>query len=174
VPDDRFAAYTQMPFYAALLRACRRAGFTFECGFSYITHTYTAEIITIERFERSAQPYILKHNNAFDEHPLLAIARAIRESGRETLLLTAVLLEIEVQVLRETVMRAQRNEQRLEQLLDALAKLLERVARQPKTWDEVFSDMEKTEHGTFVDRKGIEAAKTPRPLPAAPDEDDDL
>lgn len=132
VPDDRYAGYVSRSSYRALIRATRQAGFTFQCEYSYSARKYTAEIITLERFANSAQIYIIQHNNAYDANPMAAVTRAIRESGRMTLLLAACCLEIEAELLRDayhTFAKAEKEQARLEAkldlALDALASVLD-------------------------------------------------
>jgi hypothetical protein len=195
VPDTRYEKYAQWNSYGTLLKALRKANFSFDCSYSYTGRSYTASIQTVEKFENSGRFYFIKHNNAYDPNPLAAIVKACTEFEGCTLLVRAVCLEIECALLKETYDRAVDRERQLLRLLDNLAALLREAAKitQP-TWDEVFADMEKTEGG-YADRKGIEASKRPpardhgdeydrwshliitgkpRPLPAAPDEDDDL
>lgn len=124
VPDDRYAAYAQWPSYKALMIALRTTGITFECTYSYTARRYTAEIQTLEQFNGSAQWYIIKHNNAYDENPLAAISKAIRHYDGATIRLKVICLEIEAQLMLEAYRKAVALEERLDQALDDLGRLL--------------------------------------------------
>jgi hypothetical protein len=158
VPDDRFAKYAARESFKALLRAIRRADFTFECSFSYAAQVYTAEVITLERFKGSAQLYTIKHNNAFDPNPMAAIVQAIRKYERVSPLISACCLEIECELLAETVAAARQREDRLHRVLDDLNEALDL-------------------HVEYQLRETVPPetlAAITVPIPTAPDEDDDL
>lgn len=124
VPDERYAGWSERDVYKALLRANFKAGYGTNVEYSYTARRYMAEITTIERFEKSAQLYIIKHNNAYDPHPMVALTRAIRESGRATPFALVCCLELECLVLKETLAIARRREAnmaKLEEAIDMLA-----------------------------------------------------
>lgn len=165
VPDDRFAQYAQRGSYKALLRAVFKAGFGTNVEYSYNARVYMAEIITIERFKGSANPYIVKHNNAYDANPMAALSKAIRASDYATPLVKLCCLEIEAELLREAVVAAQKRERlmaKLEAAIDALAAVF-----QPPYRCENCLGM--IEHGCYCQAMGC-------PAPGVPpvDEDDDL
>lgn len=125
VSDDRYAVYSCRESYKALTRATVQAGFCTDVSFSYTSQRYAAEILTIERFERSGQLYIVKHNNAYDANPMAALTRAIRESGRATLLVAVCCLEIESELLLESARTARAAEDKLDRALAALDEALQ-------------------------------------------------
>lgn len=133
-PDDRYAAYSARDSYQALMRANVLAGFGTDVTYSHNAQTYMAEIITLERFASSNQIYIVKHNNAYDANPMAALTRAIRESGRATPYCLACCLEIECELLRESLKQARdrdawraRVRAEIDATLDALAVVLDSV-----------------------------------------------
>jgi len=163
-PDERYARYANSDSYKELLRAMRPAGFTFDCQYSYTARRYTAEIVTVEKIKE--QYYIFKHNNAYHENPMAAVCMAIRANDRCTPWVQAACLVIECELLAETVAAVRGREARLEQTLDALADLLRRLtiveplSAEPS--DVAAADWENIQSGAI------------QPVPAAPDEDDDL
>lgn len=112
VPDERYARYTELPAYKALMEANVGAGYNTHVEYSYNARRYMAEIITIEHFKGSQQPYFVKHNNTYDANPMAALTRAIRESGRASALGLACCLEIELVLLRESLAAARAARQR--------------------------------------------------------------
>lgn len=169
IPDERYAHYSAKPSYKALLRAMRQLGFTFDCQYSYSSRTYTAEIITVEKFASSGQYYFIKHCNAFDANPMAAVVKAVRKFERTSPFLAACCLEIECELLAEAVAAAKGREARLEQTLDTLADLLRRLTivepLSANPSDVAAADWENVQSG---------AVEYPEPVPAEPDEDDDL
>lgn len=168
-PDERYARYANSDSYKELLRAMRPAGFTFDCQYSYTARRYTAEIVTVEKFAGSGQYYFIKHNNAYHENPMAAVCMAIRANERCTPWVRAACLVIECELLAEAFSAAKGREARLEQTLDALADLLRRLTIvEPLSADPsdvAAADWENIQSG---------AIEYPEPVPAAPDEDDDL
>lgn len=130
VSDDRYKAWTLTPTYTALIAACRKAGMTFECSYSYTSRMYYAEVVTLERFTHSAHWYQIKHTNAYDAHPMAAISLAIRKYERATPLLLAVCLELECLILKDAIVAARKREAveaKLHAALDMLAAALDSV-----------------------------------------------
>lgn len=127
VPDERFAVYTQRDSHKNLLKACRLAGFGFECSYSYTARRYTCEVFTIERFSKSAQCYIIKHNNAYDPHPMAAISAALRAYSGCTPLVAVACMEIEAELLAEALAEARKREAVLAKLENALDLLEETI-----------------------------------------------
>lgn len=132
VVDDRYAIYSSRDSYKNLLKACRLAGFGFECTYSYVAQRYTAEVTTIERFEKSAQLYIIKHNNAYDPNPMAAVSKALREYHATTPLVRLACMEIEAELLLDAYRahvaqeKARRKlEDKLEHALDLLRSTLD-------------------------------------------------
>lgn len=166
-PDERYARYANSDSYKELLRAMRPAGFTFNCEYSYTARRYTAEIVTVEKVKE--QYYIFRHNNAYHENPMAAVCMAIRANDRCTPWVQAACLVIECELLAEAYAAAKSREARLEQTLDALADLLRRlIIVEPLSADPsdvAAADWENVQSG---------AVQYPEPVPAAPDEDDDL
>ena len=126
VADDRYKACTETVAYKALMRACQQARITFTCEYSYVARQYTAEVVTIEKFDKSANYYFIKHSNAYDANPMAAISLAIRKFERITPLLRAVCLEIECGLLAEAHRTAAERERRIEAVLDTLSALIAR------------------------------------------------
>lgn len=201
VTDDMFAKYKERPSYKKFLEACRLAGFAILCEYSYTGQQYTAEIITYTKMTHSPNYYFFKHNNAYDRNPLAAMGRAAVESDYATPLVRACVLEMEVELLADAYKAAVEREQRqaaleakLEGVLDGLRMLL------PSAWElsgvldmhirelvHVFPGIriEAVKNPTVGVPAGYDEddwhgdiplgqAKSPRPIPAAPDEDDDL
>lgn len=134
VPDTRFDEYLARDSFKALMRACRQGGFTFDCSFSYTAQTYHCEILTIERFEKSSQQYIIRHNNAYDPHPMAAVSEAIRHYDRVTPFALLCCLEIECELLVEAYRAAvarekwqAANEAKLAKALDDLRAVLDMI-----------------------------------------------
>lgn len=134
VPDERHAAYADRDGYKTLMTANVLAGFGTNVEYSHNAKTYMAEIVTIERFASSQRPYVIKHNNAYGPHPMIALTRAIRESGRASALCLACCLEIECWVLLETVRDAKakaewraRVREKIETVLSDLGSILDLV-----------------------------------------------
>lgn len=126
-PDERYARYAELSAYKALMNANVAAGFSTNVEYSYTSRRYMAEIITIERFSGSNQPYFVKHNNKYDPNPMVALTGAIRESGRATPRVLACCLEIECELLREQVAAARRREAamaKLEAAIDLLGDVI--------------------------------------------------
>lgn len=166
-PDERYARYANSDSYKELLRAMRPADFSFNCEYSYTARRYTAEIVTVQKIKE--QYYLFKHNNAYHENPMAAVCMAVRESGRCTPWLRAACLVIECELLAEAVAAARVREGRLEKVLDALADCLRRLTIvDPLSADP--SDVAAA-HWENIQSGAIE---NPEPIPAAPDEDDDL
>lgn len=166
-PDERYARYANSDSYKELLRAMRPADFSFNCEYSYTARRYTAEIVTVQKIKE--QYYLFKHNNAYHENPMAAVCMAVRESGRCTPWLRAACLVIECELLAEAVAAARLREGRLEKVLDALADCLRRLTIvEPLSADP--SDVAAA-HWENIQSGAIE---NPEPIPAAPDEDDDL
>lgn len=124
VPDTRFDIYSQLPCYTALLKALRAAGLSISVEFSYTAQRYTASIMTFERFEKSAQTYMITHGNAYDPHPMAAMTKVLMASPLRTPRVMACCLEIECLLLSEVTSKAREREDRLEQVLDHLAESL--------------------------------------------------
>lgn len=183
-PDERYARYANSDSYKALLRAMRPAGFTFNCEYSYTAQRYTAEIITIEKFAGSGNYYTLKHNNAYHANPMAAVCMAIRESERATPLVRAACLVIECELLAEAVAEARGREYRLERVLDSLRSILDSIPVTFMQGDEVISvakigELRGRPFKSILpfpddDWHGDIPLGQARPLPADPDEDDDL
>jgi len=167
-PDERYARYSSRDSYSALLRALRQAGFTFNCHYSYTGRLYTAEIETVEQFA-SGQYYIVKHCNAYDPNPMAAVVKAVQKFERSSPFIAACCLEIECELLAEALASARVREDRLERVLDSLAdvlrryKIVEPLSAEPS--DVAAAHWENIQSG---------AIDYPQPIPAAPDEDDDL
>lgn len=190
VPDERFAAYAARASYTALLKSVAAAGFAFNVEYSYTGRRYTAEIITIERFERSDDLYFVKHNNAYDENPMAAVSKAIRACPYANPLIRLHCLEIELELAAEAAVVAKRRDTeasaRQAAAMEALTRVLDDLDR---TLDSVevyihgtlfdrmssqsFFDCEDCigmkEHGCFCAAMGATAPGGP-----LPDEDDDL
>lgn len=177
VPDEVYAKFAQRESYKKLLRATRKAGFTFHSEYSYNARRYTAEIITLEQFKGSAQWYIIKHNNAYDPNPMAAVCTAIRQSGRMTPLVSALCLEIEVELLADAYKIAvarQAEQARLETKLNlVLAELADTLALLAPPY-ECEDCIGMKEHGCYCLTMGALQPGGPAPLPAPYDEDDDL
>lgn len=118
VVDDRYQAWTDHQTYKALLPACRHAGFAFDCRYSYTGKRYTAEIETHEKI--GERWYRTLHNNAYDEHPMIAIVNAIRAHGAMTPMLTVLCVELECFVLREKLLPLARLGDAMQNLADTI------------------------------------------------------
>ncbi len=128
MPDTLYARYAELPAYKALVKATTKAGFGTNVEYSYTAQRYMAEIITIERFEKSAKLYVIKHNNSYHPNPMAALTMAIRASGRTTPLLLACCLELECELLREAVAAARKREAimaKLETAIDGLRAVID-------------------------------------------------
>lgn len=167
-PDERYARYANMDSYKELLHAMRMDGITFNCNFSYTARRYTAEIITVEKFP-SGQYYFITHNNAYHENPMAAVCMAVRANERSTAWTRAACLVIECELLAEAIAAAKGREARLEQTLDSLADLLRRL-----TIVEPLSADPSDVAAAAWENIQSGAIEYPEPVPAAPDEDDDL
>lgn len=170
VSDDRYAAYSCRESYKALTRATVQAGFCTDVSFGYTSQRYAAEILTIETFGQSQQPYIVRHNNAYDENPMAALTRAIRESGRATLLVAVCCLEIESELLLESARTARAAEDKLETALDGLRATLDKIPVAFTQGDRVLSV------ATVGDLRGKPVPRNPMldRMTKYADEDDDL
>lgn len=189
VSDARFEACTKLPAYTKLLMALRKVGLSVRCEFSYTSQQYTAETLTYEHFGNSAQTYEIKHGNAFDPHPMSAIAKAVMKSDRRDLLISTLCLELEVAVLAEACLAFQERERNFVNALDSLEAVLDMIRTKPlgkshlQKWTEVIETMGSRD---VVDEDDVQADEYDRwthlilkgkprdAKPAEPDEDDDL
>lgn len=124
IPDARFQAYSERASYKALLRANNLARISTNVEFSYTAQRYMAEVKTIERFEKSAQLYVITHGNAYDPNPMAALCLALRKYEPLTVLQRACILEIECELLKEAL-QAARERERLDAKLLRTLELLE-------------------------------------------------
>lgn len=156
VTDARYDSCTTRDSYKALMRATVKAGIAFDCSYSYIARIYTAEIMTRERFQASANVYVIKHNNAYAAHPMAAVAKAIREYPGCTPLLRAISLELECEVLKEALAEARKRDAILYKL------------------DKTLTLLEKALFDIHIENYRANAGKAVAAMWAASDEDDDL
>lgn len=127
VPDERYQAYSQSESFKALVRACSKAGFSFTCEYSYVAGIYTAEVITMERFEKSRNVYVIKRGNAYAGNPLHAITTAIRAYEGSTDLVRVCCLEIECMLLAEALVEARLREEREARVLGKLSAAIDQL-----------------------------------------------
>lgn len=115
VADDYYKSFTEWETYKALSLACRAAGITFNCEYSYTTRRYTAEVVTIETIR--GQHYVVKHGNAYDEHPMLAITAAIRTHDHGSLLLSWLCIEMDIRVIAQKLLPVAKLEHSIDDML---------------------------------------------------------
>lgn len=115
VTDDYYRSFTEWESYKSLVRACREAGFTFNCEYSYTTRRYMAEVITLDKIGDSY--YTVKHGNAYDEHPMLAITAALRTYHPFPLSVWLVCVELDARVIAQKLLPIAKLEQHVESLL---------------------------------------------------------
>lgn len=120
VSDDYYKSFTEWDTYKNLVAACREAGITFDCQFSYITRIYTAEVLTIKRGFGNFYSMI-KHANAYDEHPMLAVTAAIRQYPHNSYDLALLCLELDLRVISQKLLPLARLERSIEDLIAVLA-----------------------------------------------------
>ena len=120
VVDERYRKWADAEPYKLLVMAAAREGVTWKLEYSYSARRYTAEIQTIERV--GATPCIVPHNNAFDDHPMTALIRALRHygEGRSNMLIWVLCVEIEILVLREKLLPLAKCADEIERLADTL------------------------------------------------------
>lgn len=178
VIDPLQARHEALECWARLHRIAGKAGFGSFVKYSHVTRAYSCEVHANWIFQKSAQTYRVSETLQYGESPIEAAVNAYRQCLPLTPIVALAYLECELQLLKEAIARARKIETAIEFTEDVLilanlhAKSLIHVTLLP-TWDEVFSDMEKSENGSYVDRAQIDRM-TAKPLPAAPDEDDDL
>lgn len=118
VPDEAYRAWTEDETYKALLPACRHAGISFICEFSYTARRYTAEIETMS--EIGERWYITKHNNAYSPHPMEALTSAIRGYDHGSILLDVLCVEMDCKVIKQKLLPLRRLEDAMQALTDTI------------------------------------------------------
>ena len=138
VADDRFARYAKWDAYRELFTPLREQNLSIDVRFTYITHTYEAEIVA---FEQRPWGYLRTPKTlATDPNPLAAVSKAIRKLHEPGPLLRALCLEIEVQLLAETAAENRRWKTQLEQL-DAQLDTLHGLVRSYPLDDDWHGDL---------------------------------
>lgn len=115
VADDFYKSFTEWETYKDLLVACRAAGLTFNCQYSYTTRRYMAEVLTVETI--GTKHYLVKHGNAYHEHPMLAITAAIRTHDHGSLLLSWLCVEMDIRVIAQKLLPVAKLENSIDDML---------------------------------------------------------
>lgn len=187
VLDPVYDEYPSLPCAKALSSARLRAvkdrtegHVSIEINYSYIGRTYMCEVFRMWKPEKSANYYKVSIALAYGSHPLEAEMAAIRacEDIEKTELLQVCFLECEVWLLARAIQLGAEEKRKTIAKLQKTLKLLEQFVDKAEederpSWDEVFSDMEKTSGG-YVDRAGMDRLKKQAEVTSIVDEDDDL
>lgn len=115
VADDLYKSYVESETYKALIVACREAGISFNCEFSYTTRRYTAEVVSFEKIGGSF--YIVRHGNAYDEHPMFAVTAALRQHPHGSIKVSLLCVELDLRVVAQKLLPLAKLEHSIDGLL---------------------------------------------------------
>lgn len=119
VVDKVFEQYAQWDTYLLLIEECRKAGFMFDCSYSYASRKYCTSIRTYDRLP-SGRYLFVDHCNAYHANPMQSVVLAIRRHGQMTPLLSILCIELECRLLPEKLLPFKR-------LADAMESLAETI-----------------------------------------------
>lgn len=170
--DYNFDRYAKLPVWSLILRNASLRGFSLDVCYSHVGRNYSAEVREAGQLKGNGVIFsrALKH----ESDPMSAMIAALIAAGVTDPLMSALYLEGELEALRiahgDAVEREARQAARIEKALDALADAIRPLQPHTVPLSAEPSDV------AAAHWEDIQAGCTeyPRPLPVAPDEDDDL
>lgn len=170
--DTNYDRYAALAVWSRILREASQRGFSLDVKYSHLGRNYSAEVSKMDKIKENWFMFsrALKH----EANPLSAMIAALIAADVTDPLMCALYLEGEIEALRiaygDAVEREKRQEALVEKALDALADVIRPL--QPFA-EPLSADPSDVAAAHWED---IQAGRTeyPRPLPVAPDEDDDL
>jgi hypothetical protein len=173
--------WMNLPIFTLLTKYAMARKFGVHVSWTHITRAYDVELREIVYFKSSGHPYMMPRANRGGKNPLEALVNVLRETMEPTPYLSALLLEAECILLTKAHARAvdigERVEKLCEELQDAIflthGLIMRRemqVLRSESEWDRSKEIIPKSD----VARVIAPIIGQPKPIPAAPDEDDDL
>ena len=177
--DYNYDRYAALDVWKRLVREAMSREISVEIKYSHIGRNYMCEAKHLTKFEKSGNYYFISLSLKHDSSPLGALVLALQDAfftkempGYDDLM-SVLFLEAEITLLGmawdDAVAREKRQSEKISKALDALADCLRRFTLvEPLSADP--SDVAAA-HWENIQSGAIEY---PQPIPAAPDEDDDL
>lgn len=170
--DYNYDRYSRLSVWSLILRQASLRGYSVNVRYSHLGRNYSAEVS--EMSELKGHFYLFSRALKHESNPMSAMIAALIAAGVTDAFMQALYLEGELETLRiawaDAVEREAQQAARINQALDALRDAIRPL--QPFT---VPLSAEPSDVAA-AQWEDIQAGRTeyPRPLPAAPDEDDDL
>ena len=170
--DYNYDRYARLPVWSTILRNASLRGYGLDVRYSHLGRNYSAEVNEMSQLRGNWFLFsrALKH----ESNPMSAMIAALIAAGVTDPFMSALYLEGELEALRiaygDAVEREKRQEALVEKALDALADVIRPLQPHATPLSAEPSDV------AAAHWEDIQAGRTeyPRPLPVAPDEDDDL
>lgn len=170
--DYNYDRYARLSVWSTILRNASLRGYDLDVKYSHLGRNYSAEVSQRDKIKDNW--FLFSRSLKHDTNPLSAMIAALIAAGVTDPFMSALYLEGELEALRiaygDAVEREKRQAALVEKALDMLADVIRPLQPHALPLSAEPSDV------AAAHWEDIQAGRTeyPRPLPVAPDEDDDL